>query len=141
MPTPSQRRPAEVGDVKKVRTSQRREMARRAVEGGRTDIRHACQTFEVSEACYLPSLGERGKRSEASARKAITGSMDLPASPSAIHDDIRAVDERGRRGGEKERRPPDLVTCADPPHRDLCCECLNKSRTSGLHSQRREWAR
>lgn len=27
-------------------------MARTAVEGGRTSIRHACQTFEVSETCY-----------------------------------------------------------------------------------------
>ena len=35
-----------------VRPSQRREMARSAVEGGRTNIRHACQTFEVSETCY-----------------------------------------------------------------------------------------
>ena len=35
-----------------VRPSQRREMARTAVEGGRTSIRHACQTFEVSETCY-----------------------------------------------------------------------------------------
>src|SRR3546814_14920365 len=35
-----------------VRPSLRREMARTAVEGGRTCIRHACQTFEVSETCY-----------------------------------------------------------------------------------------
>ncbi|MFB8936615.1 DDE-type integrase/transposase/recombinase, partial [Xanthomonas arboricola pv. pruni] len=28
------------------------EMARTAVEVGRTNIRHACQTFEVSETCY-----------------------------------------------------------------------------------------
>lgn len=35
-----------------VRPSQRREMARWAVEGGRTSIRHACQTFAVSETCY-----------------------------------------------------------------------------------------
>ncbi len=49
----AQRRPAEGGDVKKmVRPSQRREMARCAVEGGRTNIRHACRTFEVSETCY-----------------------------------------------------------------------------------------
>ena len=27
-------------------------MARTAIEGGRTSIRHACQTFEVSETCY-----------------------------------------------------------------------------------------
>ena len=27
-------------------------MARSAVEGGHTSIRHACQTFEVSETCY-----------------------------------------------------------------------------------------
>lgn len=32
--------------------SQRREMARYTVEGGRTNIRHACQTFDVSETCY-----------------------------------------------------------------------------------------
>lgn len=37
---------------KMVRPSQRRETARTAVEGGRTSIRHACQTFEVSETCY-----------------------------------------------------------------------------------------
>ena len=35
-----------------VRPSQRREMARAAVEGGRTSIRHVCQTFEVSQTCY-----------------------------------------------------------------------------------------
>lgn len=35
-----------------VRPSQRREMARWAVHGGRTNIRHACQTFDVSETCY-----------------------------------------------------------------------------------------
>ena len=35
-----------------VRPSQRREMARLAVQGGRTNIRHACQTFAVSETCY-----------------------------------------------------------------------------------------
>src|SRR5690606_33400695 len=50
---PAQRRPAQGGDVKKmVRPSQRREMARWAVEGGRTNIRHACQAFQVSETCY-----------------------------------------------------------------------------------------
>ena len=27
-------------------------MARSAVEGGRTNIRHACRTFEVSETCF-----------------------------------------------------------------------------------------
>jgi putative transposase len=27
-------------------------MARSVVEGGRTNIRHACQTFEVSQTCY-----------------------------------------------------------------------------------------
>ena len=27
-------------------------MARTAIEGGRTSIRHACQTFQVSETCY-----------------------------------------------------------------------------------------
>lgn len=35
-----------------VRPSQRREMARFAVEHGRTHIRHACQTFGLSETCY-----------------------------------------------------------------------------------------
>ena len=35
-----------------VRPSQRREMAQAAVQGGRTNIRHACQTFEVSQTCY-----------------------------------------------------------------------------------------
>lgn len=35
-----------------LRQSQRREMARSAVEGGHTRIRHACQTFELSETCY-----------------------------------------------------------------------------------------
>lgn len=35
-----------------VRPSQRREMARQAVAGGRTNIRHACRTFHVSETCY-----------------------------------------------------------------------------------------
>ncbi len=37
---------------KLVRPSQRREMARTAIEGGRTSIRHACRTFELSETCY-----------------------------------------------------------------------------------------
>jgi len=27
-------------------------MARWAVKGGRTSIRHACQTFDVSQTCY-----------------------------------------------------------------------------------------
>src|SRR5690606_39734788 len=50
---PAQCRPAEGSARKKmVRPSLRREMARTAVEGGRTSIRHACQTFEVSETCY-----------------------------------------------------------------------------------------
>ena len=35
-----------------VRPSQRREMAQLAVEGGQTSIRHACQTFDVSQTCY-----------------------------------------------------------------------------------------
>jgi hypothetical protein len=35
-----------------VRPSQRRKMARQWVEGGRTNIRHACRTFEVSETCF-----------------------------------------------------------------------------------------
>src|SRR5690606_23584490 len=37
---------------KMVRPSQRREMARLAVDGGRTNIRHACRTFALSETCY-----------------------------------------------------------------------------------------
>src|SRR3546814_9981794 len=47
-----------------VRPSLRREMARTAVEGGRTCIRHACQTFEVSETCYR----YQAKASEENAR-------------------------------------------------------------------------
>lgn len=35
-----------------VRPSQRREMARSAVESRRTNIRHACVTFDVSQTCY-----------------------------------------------------------------------------------------
>ena len=35
-----------------VRPSLRREMARSAVKGGRTNIRHACETFAVSQTCY-----------------------------------------------------------------------------------------
>ncbi len=35
-----------------VRPSQRREIAQLAVEGGITNIRHACRTFEVSQTCY-----------------------------------------------------------------------------------------
>jgi putative transposase len=35
-----------------VRPSQRREMAGTAVASGRTNIRHACLTFDVSETCY-----------------------------------------------------------------------------------------
>ena len=35
-----------------VRPSRRREMAKWAVESGRTSIRHACQTFDLSETCY-----------------------------------------------------------------------------------------
>lgn len=35
-----------------VRPSQRREMARWAVEGERTSIRHACQTFAVNQTCF-----------------------------------------------------------------------------------------
>src|SRR3546814_17384302 len=49
---------------KMVRPSLRREMARTAVEGGRTCIRHACQTFEVSETCYR----YQAKASEETAR-------------------------------------------------------------------------
>src|SRR5690606_10795799 len=49
----AERRPAEGSALKKmVRPSQRREMARTAIEGGRTNIRHACRTFELSETCY-----------------------------------------------------------------------------------------
>ena len=35
-----------------VRPSQRREMAKAAVENGRTSVRHACKTFVLSETCY-----------------------------------------------------------------------------------------
>ena len=35
-----------------VKPSQRREIARSAVAGGRTNIRHACQTFEVRQTVY-----------------------------------------------------------------------------------------
>jgi len=35
-----------------VRPSQRREMAKRAVQAGVTNIAHACQTFGVSQTCY-----------------------------------------------------------------------------------------
>jgi len=35
-----------------VRPSQRREMARSAEDSGRTHIRHACLTFDLSETCY-----------------------------------------------------------------------------------------
>ena len=35
-----------------VRPSQRREMAQSAVQAGRTNIRHACQIFQVSQTCY-----------------------------------------------------------------------------------------
>lgn len=35
-----------------VRPSRRREMAKSAVQRGRTNIRHACQTFALSETCY-----------------------------------------------------------------------------------------
>jgi putative transposase len=35
-----------------VRPSQRREMAKAAVQSGRTSVRHACQTFALSETCY-----------------------------------------------------------------------------------------
>ena len=43
-----------------VRPSQRREMARSAVDSGRTHIRHACQTFDLSESCfrYRPKLSD-----------------------------------------------------------------------------------
>src|SRR5690606_4335094 len=50
---PAQHRPAQGSTGKKmVRPSQRREMARQAVAGGRTNIRHACRTFQISETCY-----------------------------------------------------------------------------------------
>lgn len=35
-----------------VRPSQRREMARSAVASGRTNIQHACLTFDLSQTCY-----------------------------------------------------------------------------------------
>ena len=47
-----------------VRPSQRREMAQSAVADGRTSIRHACQTFAVSQTCFR----YRAKASEENAR-------------------------------------------------------------------------
>lgn len=47
-----------------VRPSQRREMAQEAVTGGRTSIRHACRTFDVSETCFR----YQAKASEENAR-------------------------------------------------------------------------
>ncbi len=47
-----------------VRPSQRREMARIAVEGGRTSIQHGCQTFVLSQTCYR----YQAKASEENAR-------------------------------------------------------------------------
>jgi putative transposase len=41
-----------VKNQKNGRPSQRREMAKRAVQAGITYIAHACQTFGVSQACY-----------------------------------------------------------------------------------------
>lgn len=35
-----------------VRPSQRREMAHKAVNSGRASLRHACQTFAMSQTCY-----------------------------------------------------------------------------------------
>ncbi|MGY0561816.1 IS3 family transposase [Luteimonas sp. A277] len=49
---------------KMVRPSQRREMARTAVEGGRTSIRHACQTFEVSQTCYRYQAQASGENAQ-----------------------------------------------------------------------------
>ncbi|WP_310165942.1 IS3 family transposase [Pseudoxanthomonas japonensis] len=49
---------------KMVRRSQRREMARSAVEVGRTSIGHACRTFEVSQTCFR----YQAKASEENAR-------------------------------------------------------------------------
>lgn len=45
-----------------VRPSQRRKMARRAVNSGRAGIRHACQTFAVRETCYRYQVGASGER-------------------------------------------------------------------------------
>ena len=39
-------------------------MARSAVEGGHTNIRHACQTFELRQTCYR----YQAKASEENAR-------------------------------------------------------------------------
>ena len=62
---PAQYRPAEGSARKKmVRPSQRREMAQSAVTCGRTSIRHACQTFAVSETCFR----YKAKASEENAR-------------------------------------------------------------------------
>ncbi|QTG35370.1 IS3-like element ISXac2 family transposase [Xanthomonas phaseoli pv. phaseoli] len=49
---------------KMVRPSQRREMAQSAVTSGRTNIRHACQTFAVSQTCFR----YQAKASEENAR-------------------------------------------------------------------------
>ncbi|KKY03145.1 transposase, partial [Xanthomonas phaseoli pv. phaseoli] len=47
-----------------VRPSQRREMAQSAVTSGRTNIRHACQAFAVSQTCFR----YQAKASEQNAR-------------------------------------------------------------------------
>ncbi|KKW49035.1 transposase, partial [Xanthomonas phaseoli pv. phaseoli] len=47
-----------------VRPAQRREMAQSAVTSGRTNIRHACQAFAVSETCFR----YQAKASEQNAR-------------------------------------------------------------------------
>ncbi len=47
-----------------VRPSQRRELAQSAVVEGRTIIRHACQSFAVSQTCfrYLTKASEDNAR-------------------------------------------------------------------------------
>jgi len=47
-----------------VRPSQRREMAKDAVETGRTSIRHACVTFDVSETCYRYQALQRDENAQ-----------------------------------------------------------------------------
>ena len=65
-----------------VRPSQRREMARTAVEGGRSNIRHACQTFEVSETC-AGSAGSLQKH-----QRTLAGLADVVAGRTYPHKEV-----------------------------------------------------
>ena len=62
-----------------VRPSRRREMARWAVENGRTSIRHACQTFALSETGYRYQAKAREENARIAdwltAAKAVPGSV------------------------------------------------------------------